>query len=59
MYWCHLISLQIFNVSWEDTDTGDYVMETGIAMRAYKMCDADFKSKTATNMRQYEKVGCV
>lgn len=47
---------QIFNVSWEDTDTGDYVMETGIAMRAYKMCDADFKSKTATNMRQYEKI---
>ena len=51
------IILQIFNVSWEDTEYENYVLETGIAVREYKMCDAGFKSKTATNMRQYEKVG--
>ena len=50
------IYVKIFNVTWEDMETGDYVMETGIAVREYKMCDADFKTKTATNMRQYEKV---
>ena len=50
------IILQIFNVSWEDTEYENYVIETGIAVREYKMCDAGFKSKTATNMRQYEKV---
>ena len=51
------IPLQIFNVSWEDTEYENYVVETGIAVREYKMCDDGFKSKPATNMRQYEKVG--
>ena len=44
-------------MSWEDTEYENYVVETGIAVREYKMCDDGFKSKPATNMRQYEKVG--
>ena len=51
-----LIPLQIFNVSWEDKEFENYVIETGIAVREYKMCDDGFKSEAATNMRQFEKV---
>ena len=51
------IPLQIFNVSWEDKEFENYVIETGIAVREYKMCDDGFKSEAATNMRQFEKVG--
>ena len=51
------ITLQIFNVSWEDKEFENYVIETGIAVREYKMCDDGFKSEAATNMRQFEKVG--
>ena len=50
------ITLQIFNVSWEDKEFENYVIETGIAVREYKMCDDGFKSEAATNMRQFEKV---
>ena len=46
---------QIFNASFEDL--GDYVVESGISARAYKMCDTEFKNRVATNMKGYEKVG--
>ena len=45
---------QIFNASFEDV--GDYVLESGISARAYKMCDTEFKNRVATNMKGYEKV---
>jgi hypothetical protein len=48
--------LQIFNVTWEDEESGDWMMETGISAREYMMCDRDFRSKAITNMKQYEKV---
>lgn len=47
---------QIFNATWEDLETEDYVMESGITAREYKMCDTEFTNRGATNMKGYEKV---
>lgn len=45
---------QIFNATFEDGE--DYVLESGITAREYKMCDTEFTNRGATNMRGYEKV---
>ncbi len=47
---------QIFNGTWWDEETDDYVMETGISVREYQMCDREITSRAATNMKGYEKV---
>ena len=46
---------QVFNATFEDPD-GDYVMESGITMRLYRMCDREFSNYGVTNMRGYEEV---
>eukprot|EP00095_Tigriopus_kingsejongensis_P005914 maker-scaffold392_size185621-snap-gene-0.24 protein:Tk05914 transcript:maker-scaffold392_size185621-snap-gene-0.24-mRNA-1 annotation:"PREDICTED: uncharacterized protein LOC100215110" len=45
---------QIFNGTFEDPD-GDFILESGITAREYKMCDTEFTNRGATNMRTYEK----
>lgn len=48
---------QIFNATFEDGE--DYVLESGITAREYKMCDTEFTNRGATNMRGYEKAASV
>jgi len=39
-----------------DEETDDFIMESGISAREYTMCDKEFRSAGATNMKGYEKV---
>lgn len=47
---------QVFKATFEDEDTGDFVLESGITAREYRMCDNEFKSVALTNMKGYERV---
>ena len=46
---------QIFNATFEDFDTGDFLVEGGVTAREYRMCDGSIDSRAVTNMKGYEK----
>ncbi len=50
---------RIFNATRDDEEYSEFVIETGISTREYRMCDPDFRSRAVTNMKNYEKVGYI